>query len=334
MGYTDAGLHNTQAYNDGIYHGRLTFSIMANHNLLIRPGYQSTPDVTMNSSTSRYTLLICLILSLLVHTIVLEVTSRQHAQQTPPPIKPIVVEVKPTAPAQETAIPEQSAPPVESARKGAVDKQVDKEQAPAGQDLEDSSPQLAQPAPAQQAATPPPKPQYIDDPVPSVSLDPQQPETTAKVEPSETLPSLDQLLQTANNAAANITHNAQTKARPNVESGDDLLLNMREDKLFSFFSRFKKQIYGVWNYPEEAMQRGQQGVALLKIIINRDGTVEDVDLVSASGFERLDREAIAAIFKAQPYGALPESYPEDQLTIMAYFEYILGQRLPNIYRRQ
>ena len=286
----------------------------------------------MTSSSTRYnTLLIGLILSLLLHATLL-LLNIEWPEEKQPEKKPILVEVQPTVPVQETAIPSKTEPPKQAKRTGAVDHQVVKEQAPPGQNMEDSSPQLAQPAPAKPKTAPPPKPNKVEKPVPTVTVDPQQPDTTPEVQPKQPLPSLDQLLQTANNAAANITQQAQTKARPDVEPGDDLLLNMREDKLFSFFSRFKKQIYGVWNYPEESMKRRQQGVALLKIVINRDGSVEDVDLVSASGFERLDREAIAAIFKAQPYGALPESYPEDQLTIMAYFEYILGQRLPNIYR--
>nr|WP_320048586.1 TonB family protein [uncultured Desulfuromonas sp.] len=287
----------------------------------------------MTSSSTRYnTLLIGLIISLLIHATLL-LLKVQWPEEKQPVKKPILVEVQPTQPVQETAIPSKNEPPKQAERTGAVDHQVIKEQAPPGQDLEDSSPKEAQPAPTKPKTVPPPKPEKKEKPVPVVKVAPQQPETSPQVAKEQPLPSLDQLLQTANNAAANITQQAQTKARPDVEPGDDLLLNMREDKLFSFFSRFKKQIYGVWNYPEEAMKNRQQGVALLKIVINRDGSVEDVDLVSASGFERLDREAIAAIFKAQPYGSLPESYPEDQLTIMAYFEYILGQPLPNIYRR-
>ncbi len=292
----------------------------------------NTPGA-MTSSSTRYTLIIGLILSLLVHAALL-LFNVQWPEEKQPTEKPILVEVQPTQPVQETAIPEKTAPPQESQRTGAVDHQVIKEQAPPGRDMEDSSPKMAQPAPATPKTAPPPKPEKVEKPRPTVTVDPQQPDTTPEEKPTKPLPSLDQLLQTANNAAANITQRAQTKARPDVEPGDDLLLNMREDKLFSFFSRFKKQIYGVWNYPEEAMRKRQQGVALLKVIINRDGSVEDVDLISASGFERLDREAIAAIFKGGPYGALPDSYPEDQLTIMAYFEYILGQRLPNIYRRE
>ena len=284
----------------------------------------------MTSFSSRHALFIALILSLLLHVALLPL-GRDWLKEPPPKKKPIIVEVRPTEPAQETAIPQKSQPPQKAQRKGAVDHHVVKEQAPPGKDMEDSSPQITRPASANATPTPP-KPETKQEPIPTVTVAPQQPETPQQAPQMETLPSLDQLLQTANNAAANITQRAQTKARPDVEPGNDLLLNMQEDQLFSFFSRLKKQVYAVWNYPDEALQKGQQGVALLKIVINRDGSVEDVDLLSASGFERLDREAIAAIFKAQPYGALPANYPEDQLTIRAYFEYIIGQPKPNIYQ--
>lgn len=296
----------------------------------------------MTFSTPRYPLLIGLILSLLVH-----LTSLLLSPPSPPDApqhrKPMLIEVQPREPQRETALPDQpqqSAP--QAKRQGVVDQQVAKEQAPKGNELEDSSPTLAQPPTEPQPVQRPKQPKPAAKPKPTETVRqspvaqptvPIEVETQPKPERHQALPNLDQLLQSATNAAADITREAQTKHRPDVESGDELLLNMKQDKLFSFFSRFKKQIYAVWNYPEESINRRQQGVALLKIVINRDGSVEDVDLVSASGHERLDREAIAAIFKAQPYGRLPDSYPDEQLTIMAYFEYVLGLDRPRIYRQ-
>lgn len=280
----------------------------------------------MNFTSTRYPLIIGIILSLLIHWIGLNLSAPKQADQ-PKETQPFYVEIPPSEPQRETILPQQpETPPTTTQRQGAIDQHVVKEQAPQANDMEDSSPSVAQPQPPQpKEEKPQPSQNSVREHVESIVAD-------RPINQPEELPTLKDLFQTGVNAAADIAQGAQTKQRPNIENGDELLLNMKQDKLFSFFNRFKKGIYSVWNYPEESIRKRQQGVSLLKITINKDGTIDDVELVSGSGFERLDREAIAAIFKGQPYGALPDSYEDDQLTIHAYFEYISGQR-QNIYRQ-
>lgn len=285
----------------------------------------------MTVNNSHYSLLIGLIVSLIIHLLSLSLSSpTTQPQQTKP--QPLLVEMLPAEPQRETVLPQQPQPqqPAHDAkRQGAVDQKVVKEQAPRGDAPEDSSPKDSVPVVMRE------QPQQPKETPPQSIVQQQHQTVTAKlpIAQPKALPTLKQLLQSGKNAAADIARPAQVKHRPNIENGDETLLNMRQDKLFSFFNRFKKGIYSVWNYPEESIKRRQQGLALLKIIINRDGSVDDVKLISASGHERLDREAIAAIFKGQPYGALPQSYPDDQLTINAYFEYSLGRSKPRIYRQ-
>jgi protein TonB len=288
----------------------------------------------MNLTSSRYPILIALIISLLIHgaSLTLRTQIPANAPQIQPPL---YVEVLPAQKQRETALPQQPQKPPEKARReGAIDQTTPKEIAPRGLAAEDSSRVVAQPKPIIQQPEKQPKP--VEPPLPKTQLppDPSPDAISLSVpKPQIPLPSLEQLLQSSNTAAADIARSSQTKQRPDVESGDTLILNMNKDKLFSFFSRFKKGIYNVWNYPQESIKKRQQGRTLLTIIINRDGSIDGVELIQGSGFERLDREAIAAIFKGQPYGALPQDYREDKLTINAYFEYIMGQSKPNIYRQ-
>lgn len=272
----------------------------------------------MTSSRSRYLILIFLLLSVLLHWLALRYYPTQLAPEVPAP-SPLVVEVRPAQPQRETTLPAPQPPPAVKnvvRRLGIEDRQVPREQAPKGFDPEDSAPTPPRQPPAVKKAVPATKPEpTVAPPLPA--------ETATAPKPPPPLPSLDQLLNAANSAAADVARSAQTKKRDDIARGDVVWLNMEQDRLFSFFSRFKKGIYAVWNYPQQAVEQHQQGVALLKIVINRDGSVEDVDIINSSGHERLDREAIAAIFKAQPYGELPQSYTEPQLTIMAYFEYQL-----------
>jgi len=281
----------------------------------------------MNFTPARYPLIIGVILSILLHWIGLNLSGPDQPAPTQEP-QPFYVDVLPSQPQRETILPQQpETPPPTTQRQGAVDQHVKKEQAPQASDMEDSSPSVAPPQPPQpKEEKPQPRQNIVREQVETIVAD-------LPVNQPEELPTLKDLFQTGVNAAADIARSKQTKQRPNIENGDKLLLNMEQDKLFSFFNRFKKGIYGVWNYPEESIKKKQQGIVLIKIIINRDGTVEDVKVLSGAEHGRLNNEAIAAIIKGQPYGALPDSYEEDQLTIHAYFEYILGQRQPNIYRQ-
>lgn len=293
----------------------------------------------MNSSSTRYPLAIGIIVSLLFHGLGLNLSAPNRSVKGKQP-QPVYVEVLPEKPQvlpvekvpselkREAVIPQQpEAPPKTVQRQGALDQQVEKEQALQGDAIEDSAPKVTPPPPTQ------PK-QEQPQPVARVAREPvEAPTANQPIAQPEELPTLKELLQSATNVAADIGREEQIKHRPNIESGDETLLNMRQDKLFSFFNRFKKGIYSVWNYPKEAIDQGQQGVVLIKIIINRDGTVDDVEVLSGAQHERLNREAIAAIFKGQPYGSLPDTFEEDQLTIHAFFEYILGQSKPRIYRQ-
>jgi protein TonB len=113
------------------------------------------------------------------------------------------------------------------------------------------------------------------------------------------------------------------KYRRDVEEGDAVWLDTERDILLSFFQRFRRNIYNVWNYPPLAAERGEKGTCLLKITINRDGSVDGVELMESSGSATLDREAIAAVYRGASYGDLPSAYQEKNLNIMAFFQYKL-----------
>lgn len=48
------------------------------------------------------------------------------------------------------------------------------------------------------------------------------------------------------------------------------------------------------DYPKGARQRGEQGDVILEISVNRDGTVDDVNVVSSCGFRELEESAVKA----------------------------------------
>ncbi|MCZ6790787.1 MAG: energy transducer TonB [Candidatus Dadabacteria bacterium] len=110
---------------------------------------------------------------------------------------------------------------------------------------------------------------------------------------------------------------------PNVDKKEDTVdLSTTEFKYLSYFIKLKRQIESVWNYPQESRYRREQGTLLLVFTIRSNGDLESVQLLTSSGFARLDHEALRAITSAAPYAPFPKSWGGlERLNIRATFEY-------------
>ncbi|CAM4079965.1 energy transducer TonB [Kerstersia similis] len=65
------------------------------------------------------------------------------------------------------------------------------------------------------------------------------------------------------------------------------------------------------DYPQASQQRREQGRVVIRVLINTNGEVEDAQVQQSSGFERLDRSALAAARKSRfkPYTENGVPYP-------------------------
>ncbi|PLX91101.1 MAG: hypothetical protein C0619_08165 [Desulfuromonas sp.] len=137
---------------------------------------------------------------------------------------------------------------------------------------------------------------------------------------------LTQLSPDTLNRIAREERRERIKKREDILAGDEIYLNLQHDYLISFFKRFSNRIEAVWNYPVQAAQRGEEGVLLLKITIDRKGELLDVDLQESSGSDDLDFEAIQAVYRAAPFGPVTSHWPHEQMKIYAHFQYTLANR--------
>ncbi|HZR46224.1 MAG TPA: TonB family protein [Candidatus Manganitrophaceae bacterium] len=103
---------------------------------------------------------------------------------------------------------------------------------------------------------------------------------------------------------------------------DAVSINTEELKYFSYLLKVKNRIEYIWRYPVAAAERRMEGDLFLNFTIQRNGTVTDVSVVSTSGFELLDQEAVRAIIAASPFAPLPDAWNEDHITITGHFLYL------------
>lgn len=218
---------------------------------------------------------------------------------------------------------QQTTPRTQPARRLAeIDQVAEREEAPKGRDSRDTVP----------------VPITREPPVTTV---PEQKETIGTVTPPVSekgiLPPLtrEDLLMSSKNAAQNIADldpEVNRQMRRDVEEGRAVWLDTEKDILGSFYKRFRESVLDVWDYPKDAIARGEFGVCLYRIEINRAGVlITEPQLLKSSGSHSLDAEAAQAVAKASPrFGFLPDAYRYETLTIFAYFDYRLGNR-PTIY---
>ncbi|PLX89228.1 MAG: hypothetical protein C0618_01575 [Desulfuromonas sp.] len=287
-------------------------------------------------------LLLTLALSTLLHLLAFWLLPTDSARDRLPHQKPTFVSLKemPTTdtPQQgdweldEKPLPSDTPPP-ETHRRAENNQQVEQEMAPRGEDSRDQTSTITASTPASTLSQSQPEPPSRDTvpgkkvirPDLTSTYDSKQ-EDRPKTEPTPSLNQLTRLSPDLQQKLASQNGAQRIKSRPDVLEGDEIYLNLKHDVLLSFFRRFSGRIESMWNYPDRAAQKGEQGVLLLKITISRDGDLIDVDLIEESGSEALDIEAIQAVYRAAPFGPVTKHWPHEQMKIYAHFQYKLSNR--------
>jgi TonB family protein len=86
-----------------------------------------------------------------------------------------------------------------------------------------------------------------------------------------------------------------------------------------YLARVREKVDPLWEFPRELALRMEQGDVLVAFTIRKDGSVTDVRVLKGSGFEKFDKNVLAAIKKAAPFGPLPAALG-GELKVMAPFE--------------
>ena len=76
-------------------------------------------------------------------------------------------------------------------------------------------------------------------------------------------------------------------------------------------------------YPRRSKLRSEEGVVMLRFVVNREGIVTLSDIKKSSGHKRLDKEAMGMIERAQPLPAMPKDMRQANLEIVVPVRFYL-----------
>lgn len=86
-------------------------------------------------------------------------------------------------------------------------------------------------------------------------------------------------------------------------------------------ARVLGRLNAVKAYPLSARARHQEGVALIRFVVDRRGAVLEAALVRSSGFAPLDREAAALPSRADPLPAPPQEVKGERIELIVPVEF-------------
>jgi protein TonB len=109
------------------------------------------------------------------------------------------------------------------------------------------------------------------------------------------------------------------------EAGSEEAVSFEADGKVSanYLDLLKARIFFVWKYPDEAIQKGQQGKVSISFMLDSKGELVDIGILKSSGSYSLDSAAMAAIEQASPFGPLPRDISGKPLKITGHFCYVL-----------
>jgi TonB family protein len=110
------------------------------------------------------------------------------------------------------------------------------------------------------------------------------------------------------------------------EAEDTISLDTEDERYSSYAGLIKSRLMQHWRYPLEARENLMEGRLQMIFRLDRQGQLLSAGIVTASGFDILDQEALRAIRAAAPYPPFPGSVTVSKLNIKADFDYRLTSR--------
>jgi periplasmic protein TonB len=141
------------------------------------------------------------------------------------------------------------------------------------------------------------------------------------MEPDKSLPA-EEKKEVKNLPAPRTTEKAKAVSTDGVRE-ETVNLGSSDAKYIPYLVKIKRRILQIWEYPQKAYDKNEEGVVVIKISLDARGNLAATNLVSSSGSALLDAGALGIVKAAAPFEPLPDSYGLARLHILASFRYKL-----------
>lgn len=185
-----------------------------------------------------------------------------------------------------------------------------------------SNPVVAPPPPIPQPPTEVPPPPRIEKPEPVPEPIPES-EALDTPPPAQEVAQVDSVVApvAAPSAADNTASAAPSPAVQPAVAID--LTGVQTGPLNEWQITLLQHLHQHLRYPLQARRRHQQGVTLVRFVIDRRGHLQSALLEDSSGHELLDEEALAVLARAQPLPPPPASVAGGRIEIVVPISYRL-----------
>lgn len=164
-----------------------------------------------------------------------------------------------------------------------------------------AKPKLAPPKPKPKPAAPAPKPEPETK---SVAAKPSPPKKEApQTKPENTA---QQIASASSSAPA-----PASEPESILEEEDEVLTAKTLLVQQLYIADLKRWVYKKLTYPEKSINRNEQGLVRVNVIIDRKGKVQSVDLVEESEYKRLNQEAVKAVNRSSPFPKIPDELTDE-----------------------
>jgi hypothetical protein len=119
---------------------------------------------------------------------------------------------------------------------------------------------------------------------------------------------------------------ARGKVGSGVAIDGDFSLNTYEWDYAPWMNRFENELHRHWIAPYAYRIGIITGVTVIKLVVEKDGTVAVMEVIESDGHESLHDASVAALQAFAPYHALPASFPEENLVITLGLHYPAWRR--------
>jgi TonB family protein len=107
---------------------------------------------------------------------------------------------------------------------------------------------------------------------------------------------------------------------------ETISLDTVDKRYISYAGIIKGGIIKHWKYPEEAKENLIEGKLMVIFSLAKQGNLTQIEIISSSGYEILDEEALRAVSAAAPFPTFPEHITVSRLNVKANFNYRLASR--------